>query len=152
MAWEPNRTYVTVSPNYVMRDVFVGSYGFNRWLNGMTAAQSASLSDDADKYIALPATQTDRIPVTGDCIEEWAMPRDTDDVPTDLQSPLPHWSGAGKPPPGPSGTMAYFCIDRHRRAINLVFLDGHAQRVELSELWMLKWNNQFTPRQVHVPD
>jgi prepilin-type processing-associated H-X9-DG protein len=47
--------------------------------------------------------------------------------------------------------MAYFCIDRHRRAVNVVFLDGHATRVPLHDLWKLQWNRTFTARDVVIP-
>jgi prepilin-type processing-associated H-X9-DG protein len=48
------------------------------------------------------------------------------------------------------GMMSYFCIDRHRSAVNVVFLDGHATRVPLAELWKLKWNGAFVPKDVVV--
>jgi prepilin-type processing-associated H-X9-DG protein len=36
-------------------------------------------------------------------------------------------------------------------AVNFVFLDGHAARVPLAELWKLKWNDRFPAQDVAVP-
>jgi prepilin-type processing-associated H-X9-DG protein len=47
--------------------------------------------------------------------------------------------------------MAYFCVDRHDRAVNVTFLDGHAERVPLPGLWKLEWNRGFAYRNVVVP-
>jgi prepilin-type processing-associated H-X9-DG protein len=47
--------------------------------------------------------------------------------------------------------LRLFCLDRHERAVNLVFLDGHAERVPLAQLWKLKWNNHFVARDVVIP-
>jgi prepilin-type processing-associated H-X9-DG protein len=46
---------------------------------------------------------------------------------------------------------AMFCVARHGRAVNIVFLDGHARRVELEELWKLHWSNEYTPTDVVLP-
>jgi len=77
-----------------------------------------------------------------------ALPNDTDTPPFNLEKPIPI-SGSGVP--GPTGAMAYFCIDRHRRAVNVVFLDGHATHIPLQDLWKLQWNRTFTPHQVIIP-
>ena len=47
--------------------------------------------------------------------------------------------------------MSGFCMARHGRAINVVFLDGHARTVPLAELWKLKWNRRFVPTEVTLP-
>jgi len=43
-----------------------------------------------------------------------------------------------------------FVINRHNMAINMVFRDGHADNVPLSELWQLQWSADFMTRQVTV--
>ncbi|MHC4646248.1 MAG: hypothetical protein ACYTBJ_12165 [Planctomycetota bacterium] len=42
---------------------------------------------------------------------------------------------------GPMGSrqMRFFCINRHDRFINGVFLDSCVRRIGLKELWKLKW-------------
>ena len=39
-----------------------------------------------------------------------------------------------------------YSIDRHRAAVNIVFLDGHGERVPVTELGKLKWSSTY-----HVP-
>jgi len=42
-----------------------------------------------------------------------------------------------------SGSMNYACIERHTRGINGLFMDWSVHKVELKELWTLKWNRDF---------
>jgi len=140
-AWGPEATWKVGSPQWIARDVWIGSYGINGWLYDRPAG--------VEPFISLPATQSDRIPVFADCIvPRLSMPRDTDTPPANLIHPIPE---AGSGQAGPRGSMADFCIDRHRRAVNVIFLDGHADRVPLADLWKLKWNTAFHPRDVVIP-
>jgi len=41
--------------------------------------------------------------------------------------------------------MGRFCIDRHKKAINIGFVDSRAERVYLEDLWTLKWHQLFKP-------
>ena len=43
------------------------------------------------------------------------------------------------------------CMARHGRAINIAFLDGHAARTPLEDLWKLRWNNRWVERDVNLP-
>ena len=146
-AWGPNRTYSAGHPQWTLRGTFTGSYGFNAWLYRYPPDQATHRPE----RIQLPARQSNRIPLFADCIEEEAWPLDTDDVPRDLQKPIPFHSGVGPAPWGPAGALPRFCIDRHSLAVNVVFLDGHAANTPLPDLWKLRWNSQFTPRDVAVP-
>ena len=47
--------------------------------------------------------------------------------------------------------MRRFCMARHKRSVNVAFLDGHAAPVALEDLWRLKWNNAFVPADVVLP-
>jgi prepilin-type processing-associated H-X9-DG protein len=42
-------------------------------------------------------------------------------------------------------------MKRHGKAVNVVFLDNHAETVQLSGLWQLKWSKAFKPRIVNTP-
>jgi prepilin-type N-terminal cleavage/methylation domain-containing protein/prepilin-type processing-associated H-X9-DG protein len=149
MGWGPERTY---NAGMTPRDEFVGSYGVNNWLFAPPVEQRATMAPSyAQRMIELPTKHGERVPVFGDCIQSWGGPDSMDSVPSDLINPLPYYSGVGPKPQGPTGQMAYFCIDRHFRAINIAFLDGHAERVGLEELWKLRWNNAFKPSNVTVP-
>ena len=144
LAWGPTRTYVTGAPQWTIRGTFVGSYGFNAWLWRWPGGQAVP-AEVAGRVIDLPARHSDSVPVLADCIMDHATPTDADTAPSNLERPLPT-SESGEP--GPKGQLAYFCIDRHDRAVNVLFLDGHAARVTLSDLWKLEWHRKFQKRDV----
>ena len=79
------------------------------------------------------------------------------------------WPEPTDPPPpslytdndSPPGTITRFCIARHGNAppnppsshgallmggINMYFIDGHSQLVQLESLWNQYWNTDWTPR------
>jgi prepilin-type processing-associated H-X9-DG protein len=157
LAWGPDRTYssasgIAVNESWVVRGEYVGSYGLNAWLFAPLPEQRSTMdSEYARKMIELPARNTSRIPVLGDCILSHAFPDSGDTAPTNLIHPLPYYSGIGPKPSGPKGQMAYYCLDRHFHAVNIAFLDGHAERINLEELWKLRWNNAFVPSNVVLP-
>jgi prepilin-type processing-associated H-X9-DG protein len=97
------------------------------------------------EYIQLPARESYRVPLFADATDAYGFPRSTDLPPLSL-SPHRHsdgnWAG---------GMGRVFCIPRHARAINVVFLDGHARTVRLEELWQLRWNNVWAPTTVSLP-
>lgn len=151
MAWGPMRSYASGGkPNqdWVIRGIYVGSYGINGWLLEPPIHQPPSIDG---KTIQLPARDASNVPVMGDCIEAWAYPDSDDTAPYNLIQPIPYYSGIGPKPKGPKGWMAYYCIDRHFHAINIAFLDGHCERVNLEDLWKLRWNNSFVPSDVVLP-
>jgi len=151
-AWGPDVTWAAGNPRWVPRGIYVGSYGFNRWLFQPRAGQHGALPVTLPaRMIELPTRQSDRVPVFADCIRDSGEPDDTDTVPINLIDPLPSSDGPPPRPAGPRGQMAYFCIDRHDHAVNVVFLDGHAELVTLGGLWKLRWNNAFKPKGVVVP-
>lgn len=39
-----------------------------------------------------------------------------------------------------------YCIDRHDRAVNIAFADGHVARTSLNGLWNLRWSTMFEPQ------
>jgi prepilin-type N-terminal cleavage/methylation domain-containing protein len=144
MAWGPDRTYSVGSPQWVLRGTFVGSYGFNGWLWRIPASIRQWVPPERQRhFIELPTIHSDGVPVLADCILAQGSPLDTDQPPANLQQPF---AGPGGAPPG----MAYFCIDRHAMAVNVVFLDSHAERIALPELWKLRWSGDFNPRDVTV--
>ena len=46
-------------------------------------------------------------------------------------------------PSGFGQNMKFHCMDRHNGTINMLFLDGHARRTGLKEIWTLKWHPTF---------
>lgn len=102
-----------------------GSFGINRWL---LVAWNPDHSFDAFNLMH-PKGQPETIPMFGDCCSYGATPTPLDPAPRDL-------AGTSS-----NEDMDAFCIARHGRAINMVFLDGHAVTVPLAELWQLNWNS-----------
>ena len=48
--------------------------------------------------------------------------------------------------------MRRYMIDRHNKAINMVYVDGHAEKVKLEDLWMQRWNKGFNIQKVLTRD
>jgi prepilin-type N-terminal cleavage/methylation domain-containing protein/prepilin-type processing-associated H-X9-DG protein len=125
-----------------------GSYGLNMWLHtlpddgidGLWVFGHTQVIGPRSSFIKLPAHESDRIPVAGDCLWVGGWPRHTDTPPVSLAGiyDLDHH-------------MRRFCMARHKRAVNLVFLDGHCATVAPEELWKLKWNAEFVPTDMALP-
>lgn len=118
-----------------------GSYGMNGWLYQRGPGIEYFFDDRAKSFInPRSAPNPSATPAFADCvwIDGWPMP--FNEPPTDLENPL--FGGNG------TGQMPRFCIDRHRRRINVVFLDGGARSVDLGELWELNWTTDWQARQV----
>ena len=109
-----------------------GSYGMNIWAYDRRPHVLPG-------NIRFPARQAKRVPLLVDCVEPWAWISNCEVVPSDLQG-----YETGIP-------MSVYCLDRHAMAVNVVFLDGHAEHVPLAGLWKLKWSEEFLPLDVTVP-
>ena len=104
------------------------SYGVNAWLDRMHRTVMVGST--------LP--QAARVPVFADAIWGLGFPFRNDPPPVRL---APHQPAD----PSSYGIGTVFCVPRHGRSINVVFLDGHAANVRLEELWSLMWSNDFDP-------
>jgi prepilin-type processing-associated H-X9-DG protein len=137
----------SASDGWMQRSVrgdFVGSYGFNTALYHIDPVLPAKPADVnpwyEGYYIKFPTREAAKIPVLCDCMYPVLLdPNPGDSVPRNLHDP------------GPTTGLAECCIDRHQMAINVMFVDGHVERIPLAELWKLKWTQSFTPRDVRVP-
>ena len=65
------------------------------------------------------------------------MVSETNTVPTDFNL-------RGHPTYG--GAMSRILIDRHFDRINVAFVDGHVEAVELKDLWSLTWHKNWIPK------
>jgi prepilin-type N-terminal cleavage/methylation domain-containing protein/prepilin-type processing-associated H-X9-DG protein len=119
------------------------SYGMNAWTFQFPPDTYPTMGPRA-AYIPRYATDSSRIPLFADATDANGQPLATDPAPISL---TPH-----KCAPGLLYTMdRVFCIPRHGRSTNVLFLDDHAETVPLPELWHLKWNNAWEPRDVQMP-
>jgi len=121
-----------------------GSYAFNGWLYRCDLHDPTEGGDaraPLTAYISLPTSGSSSVPVFSDGVWVNAWPHDTDTPPTNLIQPL--WASPSE--------MSRVCIDRHRNAVNMIFLDGHGETVPLADLWLQRWSNAFVPTTVVVP-
>jgi prepilin-type N-terminal cleavage/methylation domain-containing protein/prepilin-type processing-associated H-X9-DG protein len=125
-----------------------GSYGLNMWLHalpddgidGLVVFGHTQIIGPRSSFLRLPGKEPDRVPVLGDCLWVGGWPRQTDVPPNNLAGEYDL-----------DNHMRRFCMVRHKRAVNLAFVDGHAAPVALEDLWRLKWNEEFVPTSVTLP-
>lgn len=114
-----------------------GSYGLNLWL----------LPDDpiyapdfpAGNFFMKYSDAQQRVPLLGDSVWVGSWPFADDTVPDDLTGEV------GSYPHGEGFFMWRFCVDRHKKAINIGFVDSHVDRIYLKDLWVQKWHRNFIP-------
>jgi prepilin-type N-terminal cleavage/methylation domain-containing protein/prepilin-type processing-associated H-X9-DG protein len=119
-----------------------GSYGINLWL--LPKGAYANQFPPTKSFAKLASVkQSSEVPMVADSIWVGSWPDNNDQVLPDIKTGWGyHQNGY---------FMGRFCIDRHRRAINVAFVDGHVARVELQDLWKMRWHRQSTPRDVKIP-
>ena len=122
-----------------------GSYGLNSWLttdiweeNRLRSDRRAWADYNRAKFKGFYSAKSDT-PILADCIWGNGWPRDTDVVPNESELKTGCNSVA-------SDHLGRFIVDRHRMAVNVGFVDGHVDRIKLSNMWYLKWNNTFKKR------
>jgi prepilin-type N-terminal cleavage/methylation domain-containing protein/prepilin-type processing-associated H-X9-DG protein len=125
---------------------YTGAYTYNGYLYLLLADEDAIHNDGDDTGLvfsdAAPSAyrwpvndDSGVIPVFSDGIWFDATPQPTDSVPMDLNS--------GFYGEGFAQQMGRVCIKRHGKAVNVSFLDGHAEMVPLQKLWTLSWNTTW---------
>lgn len=114
---------------------YLGSYAMNVWTFHHGSGKTPN------PYIHFPPRNPDHIPLLGDNIFPYSVPGTRDLVPRNLHAP----------DKGLGGGLGGYCIDRHQMAVNLVFLDGHAEHVPLAGLWQLRWSENSLSQNVTVP-
>ena len=95
----------------------------------------------ADNFYKKYSGAQGNVPLLGDSVWVGSWPFDADKPPEDLSGER----GYPRYPHGEGYFMGCFCVDRHKKAINVGFVDSHTGRVPLEELWALKWHKHFRP-------
>lgn len=115
-----------------------GSYGLNGWCSTDSPGGGA---DDDKKETWLWKTSnvkgTGNIPLALDNAAFQNL------APYDYPYPYGPPPTRGFPDEDSIDEMRRACIDRHNKAINVLFMDFSARRVGLKELWKLKWHRKF---------
>jgi prepilin-type processing-associated H-X9-DG protein len=121
-----------------------GSYGFNGWNfrlgkypNNVDGGLQYS-GGPKEAYVRPGSHEGSNIPLFADAIWPDGWPRNSDPVPPNLiDGDIQHQGTT------PENMIGRFCIARHRKSINITYLDGHAENVALAGLWQQKWSNNF---------
>jgi len=114
-----------------------GSYGLNLWLLPENTLYPEEKASHFKKY----TDASSDVPMLGDSVWVGSWPGHNDTMPNDLTGDIgypgyPHQDGK---------FMGRFCVDRHKRAINIGFVDTHVERVPLRDLWLKQWHIDFVP-------
>jgi prepilin-type N-terminal cleavage/methylation domain-containing protein/prepilin-type processing-associated H-X9-DG protein len=125
-------------------DYVTGSYGFNAW---WLTWEPLGLGGDqfsggpATRHLTAASGESSLIPVFADSTWVDGWPRETDPTPPNLITGDVATQGDWNAPN--ENMMARFTIARHGRAINISFIDGHAEMVPLEKLKRLKWHEGY---------
>lgn len=109
-----------------------GSYGVNNWVLNIPEGFGPARGEDHWKRIDVKGAG--EIPLLMDCTWVDGWPHHTDVA--------PEYDGQWDPGAF-NNNMQRYCTDRHRRALNVSFLDFSVRRTGLKELWQLKWHRSF---------
>ncbi len=138
----------------------IGSYGFNAYLYRLVSPVGATIASGTEtpgdksllgvaklttdpvpavaysRFWFLPVHRSAEVPLIGDALWTDGCPQSTDvpPAPTDLY----HVGSQGV-------MMDRWCIARHKKSINMAFLDGHVITMPLADLWKLPWYNGWVP-------
>jgi prepilin-type N-terminal cleavage/methylation domain-containing protein len=116
-----------------------GSYGLNLWL--LPDDEIYAPDFPAGNFFKKYSDAGGNVPLLGDSVWVGSWPFEADSVPDDItgQTGYPGY------PHGEGFFMGRFCVDRHKKAINIGFVDSRVERVPLEELWIQKWHRNFKP-------
>ncbi|MHC4620148.1 MAG: hypothetical protein ACYTEQ_20570 [Planctomycetota bacterium] len=126
------------------------SYGCNQWISRNTAnVRGGKLPDGSPKlwgFFPLEAKNAELAPIIVDSVGSGNCPLPIDQPPLydgDLYLP-----GSGN-----RNEIKNFCLNRHKGAVNVLFLDFSARKVGLKGLWYLWWHRGWpVPSQMPPPD
>jgi prepilin-type N-terminal cleavage/methylation domain-containing protein/prepilin-type processing-associated H-X9-DG protein len=118
----------------------VRSYGYAR--NGYLGQLVPSRTDAPYfQYTDVVTVETpSQTPFLGDGVLYFGRPLPTDELPDNFSVPFTGWDPVTN---NYRGDMAIWCLERHGKGINMVFVDGHVQRIRPRQLWTLDWYDTF---------
>jgi prepilin-type N-terminal cleavage/methylation domain-containing protein len=118
-----------------------GSYGRNGWMYDDPSSQSIAYAQANYYYDSIFKIKNGgNVPVISDAVWLNAWPLDSDLPPANASL------GATMSEPT---SMGRFCMDRHLKAVNVLFLGSDIRRITLPQLWSLKWSKQFQTKNYH---
>ena len=131
---DPKRGWASMNVGTSGEDILEGSYGINWWVNNPKQTQwDAGAFPPENKWRKTSVGNANMIPVLGDSTYILARPQH-DDQPPQVDG-TPYFSNYG---------LDRYCVTRHNRTINLLFMDFSVRPVNIKgELWSLKWHRNF---------
>jgi len=132
-AWKTNWLFP-----YDHERTFTGNYGVNQHIAADPSRQYKAAWQTPD------AKGASRAPTFFDCAAPWFGARSAGPF-------YDERAGLGPPPeytdfslkPRKDEPTYWVCMDRHTGGINMAFLDGSVRKVDLKELWTLKWHQRY---------
>ncbi|HET7625690.1 MAG TPA: prepilin-type N-terminal cleavage/methylation domain-containing protein [Verrucomicrobiae bacterium] len=121
-----------------------GSYGINQWINSLPPSFSKGWRNHPDWQWSRESAviHPSEVPVFADCAWYGGNPYDlASGTPNGEAPPTADWNKTH--PMDWQRDMTRFCMNRHNRAINLVFADGSTHPVKVNGLWNLLWHREF---------
>jgi prepilin-type N-terminal cleavage/methylation domain-containing protein/prepilin-type processing-associated H-X9-DG protein len=120
-----------------------GSYTMNSWMQSPEGSYYQPPAGHADwnRYYMRFSNANSNVPLYGDgnWVDAW---------PEANNAPPPDYSGRHS-----DNGMRRFFVDRHTRAINVGYADGHVEKVKLKPLWVQIWHRGFIPNHnVRLPE
>ncbi len=114
-----------------------GSYGINGWVENPPADQVTVYEgfETKNNWRTPGVRGAALVPLFMDALRFNIFPL-PEDSPPDI--PDMAWQGTQH--------MRRICIDRHKGGINMAFLDWSVRKVDLKELWTLKWHKTYDTR------
>ena len=97
---------------------------------GYTFNSRLRLRDQAAKFPA-------QTPLLGDGVTALGTPDPKDSLPESFYNP--YCSNSQD-----RNEMSKWCLERHGNGVNMVFVDGHVERIQPRELWTLEWKPDGT--------
>jgi prepilin-type N-terminal cleavage/methylation domain-containing protein/prepilin-type processing-associated H-X9-DG protein len=107
-----------------------GSYGINGYCLNMNGS---TVNTGSQNWKTINVKGGEAIPLFLEAIRYDGWPTENDPAPADVSTA---WNGT-------SGDMGRYALNRHRGYTDVLFLDGHARKVGVKELWTLKWHRTF---------
>jgi len=130
-----------------------GSYGVNLWATIYVISPTGTIykppSSIGVSWGRRLASIQNRVPIFGDCNWVGNIAQSIDAEPKVAPENYTVETGSRSLAPGGSNIGRY-CIDRHNKAINMAFIDGHVETLPLEELWRIKWSKNFESTDVII--
>jgi prepilin-type processing-associated H-X9-DG protein len=128
----------------------LGSLSPNGWFINNSEGSFGNAGDDRFWGKTSSLTMSSIVPLFVDCFWVDGWPNDTD-IPQQVYENMSTWNIVAYP-------MQRFNVVRHNLYVNCVFMDGSTRRIDIKELWSLKWhkafntNNDWTRDDANWPD